>query len=297
MKYGVLAINFIIKTVNNDVKRRKKFSPEHGIYDEKLNIPYLDDNEICHTYDVYLAKENRKNCCILYIHGGAYMFGDHRENYYFATEFLKEGFDFVLLDYKPNDGTMNTYDLLKDIELNIKHLFDRLDEYGLKNDKFVIAGDSAGGHFALLITEALNNTDIQNRIGIKLPNIKPVCTLVSCPVYDFGNVISYNMLTKGGMKKMFGPNYNDKSQFELISPKTYYKDLTTPLFHSTCYNDFIKFESLKLKEDMKKNNNYEYVEITEKAKGVTHVHNVIYPFLKSSKYINGKMIEFINKYL
>ncbi|MBR6071915.1 MAG: alpha/beta hydrolase [Acholeplasmatales bacterium] len=297
MRFGVLAINLIMKNVNNDVKRRKKFSPEHGIYDEKLNIPYIDDNNICHTYDVYKAKENRKNCCILNIHGGAYMFGDHRENYYFATEFLKEGFDVVLLDYEPNDGNKNTIDLIKDLELNFKHLFDRLNEYGLENDKFVLAGDSAGGHFALLFSEALINHDIQRRIGITLPDIMPICTLVSCPVYDFGNVCNLNMLTKGGMKRMFGPNYSDKSSFELISPKTYYKDLRLPIFHSTCYNDFIRFESLKLKEDMKKRDDYEYVEITEKAKGVTHVHNVIYPFLKSSKYINDKMIEFILKNL
>ena len=297
MKIGNFAINFIIKYVNKDVKRRKKFSPEHGIYDEKINIPYIDDGTIYHTYDVYKAKENRKNCCLIDIHGGAYIFGDHRENYYFASEFLKEGFDVVLLDYEPNDGNKDIKSLLNDISLNLKHLFDRLDEYGLNDDQFVLMGDSAGGHFALLLSEMLLNNNIQKRIGIELPQFKPIGVGVFCPVYDFGNACDPNRLTEGAMKRIFGPNHKKKGDFELISPKTYYKDLKLPIFHSTCYNDFIRDESMKLKFDMGRRKNYYFEEITEKGRGVTHVHNVIYPFLKQSKYINNKFVEFLNNIL
>ncbi len=295
MRIGNFAINFIVKNVNKDVKRRKKYSPEHGIYDEKLNIPYIDDGSIFHTYDVYKAKENRKNCCLIDIHGGAYIFGDHRENYYFGSEFLKEGFDVVLLDYEPNDGSKDTIMLLKDIALNLWHLFERLDEYGLNNDKFVIMGDSAGGHFALLLAEMLMNKNIQKRIGVSLPDFTPVGVGVFCPVYDFGNVCDPNRLTEGAMKRIFGPNYKKKGMFELISPKTYKKDLRLPVFHSSCYNDFIRGESMKLKFDMGRKKDYVFEDITEKGRGVTHVHNVIYPFLKQSKYINGKFIDFLNK--
>lgn len=297
MRVGVLALNIISKNVIKDTKRRKRFSPPHGIYDEKLEIPYIDDDKVFHTYDVYRARENRKNVCIIDIHGGAYIFGDHRDNYYFATEFLNNGYDVVLLDYEPNDGTKDTIDLFRDVTINLNHFYERLKEYRLENDQFVIIGDSAGGHFALLLTAALLNKDIQNRLEVDLPDIEPKCTCVFCPVYDFASVCNPKLLTPGAMKRMFGPNYKDKNSFELLSPLTYYKDIMRiPVFHSTCYNDFIRFESMKLYNDMNENKDYEFVEITEKAKGVTHVHNVIYPFLKPSKLVNGKMLEFIDKY-
>ena len=114
MKLNRLFLNIVRKTVLKDVARRRKLYPPHGLYTEFLNIPFIDDGHINHQYAVYLAKERHKKCCVIDVHGGSYMFCDHTDNYYIATKFLERGFDFATIDYLPNDGNRDTFDLVED---------------------------------------------------------------------------------------------------------------------------------------------------------------------------------------
>ena len=193
MKITRLVLDIIASTVIQDVKRRRKLYPPHGLFTEFLNVPYIDDGSIYHQYDVYLAKERHKKCCIIDVHGGAYMFSNHSDNYYIGTKMLERGFDFVSIDYQPNDGKRDTYDLISDCVKCINHLFEHLKDYDLENESFFVMGDSAGGHFALLLTELFNDKELQDQLNLHLPDIKIKGVLVNSPVYDFANTGSDNM--------------------------------------------------------------------------------------------------------
>ena len=296
MKSGRLSINLLNLLLRRSIKKRRKSYPPH-LYREWIDIPYLNDNNKQHTYDVYLAnEENRKHVCIIDIHGGAYILGEHIDNYPFAFEMLKEGYDVVLVDYQPNNGKMDTTDLLNDIVLNIKHLFENLKEYDLDKDSFVLSGDSAGGHFALILSEAIINKETASILNFGLPKIDLKAVLVNCPVYDFMN-LGEGTLSKSGFKRLFGPKYSDKEHMRKLSPKTYISSINIPLFLSTCKHDFIRNESMLLNEDMKDKKNYVFLDIDSDDKNVDHVHNITKPQLEESKKVNNAMARFLDIYL
>ncbi len=96
---------------------------------------------------------------------------------------------------------------------------------------------------------------------------------------------------------MIGPRYNDNEWLKIISPKTYINGFNKPIFLSTCTNDFIRQEPMKLYEDIKDRNNIEFLDIQCDDKNVDHVHNVTKPNLKESKEVNSAIGKFIEKWL
>ena len=156
MKFSRGFIKTIVEFIDNKSKRKSKRIPFASQKENRYDISYLNDSNELHKFDIYYALDNRLNKTLLDIHGGAYILGEHIDNYPFAFEMLKEGFDVVLLDYEPNNGKKDTMDIINDCASNLRHLYQNLVKYGLDQDKIVLCGDSAGGHLALLFTEASN---------------------------------------------------------------------------------------------------------------------------------------------
>lgn len=293
MKVNRLVLNLLAQSIVRSSNKRNKGTIIDEKYKEFLNIPYIDDGDTKHMYDVYKADDDkRNNICIIDIHGGAYMFGDKKHNYKFGLFFLDKGFDFIAIDYIPNKGKRDTSDIVSDCMTCIEHIYNHRSEYGLENSRFVLTGDSAGGHLALLMSEMLEHKEIGKELGLNVPDFVPVCTLVNCPAYDY-ETLGEGLMTKGARKRMFGSNI-DPEYMRKYSPKTYIKDFSLPLLLSSCKNDFVGAESKKLDLDMKeKNNVYKYVYIDSDNPEVDHVHNVIKPDIEESVYVNSEMVKFI----
>lgn len=297
MKVGALSLSLLKALVLKDIKKRRKLYPPRDEFRHWIDIPYLDDQNKYHTYDVYLADEsNRKHCLCIDIHGGAYIFGEHQDNYPYAYVLLKAGFDVVTLDYEPNNGRKDIYDIVKDVALNFKHLFDHLSDYDLDKDEVVITGDSAGGHLALLFSEMFESQEVKEQVGVELPEVDVLATIVACPAYDFA-VLGKVQLTNCARKRMLGPKYKDEEYLARFSPKTYIDKLVSPLFLSTCKNDFVRSESLALNEAMKDRPGYQFIDINSDDDKVDHVHNVTKINLEESIKVNNAIVNFIDNLL
>ena len=155
-------------------------------------------------------------------------------------------------------------------------------------------GDSAGGHFAIILTLAMNNKGYAKQLGYSFTRRAELLVL-NCSVYDFEN-LGKGMITKKAQKRLFGPNYQDSEARKLISPKQHIALLDVPLFTSSCTKDFIRSETTSLISDLEKlNKPHTFIDIKEKNVG--HVHNVWNPYSKLSMYVNEEMVKFINKFL
>lgn len=294
MKIGRIGMEFLKTYLTISNKKAFKSHPPRNAFRSRINIPYIDDGSECHTYDVYLANEsNRKHCCIIDIHGGSYIFGNHRYNYPYAYYLLKAGFDVVLVDYEPNNGKKDISDLLNDVCLNLKHLKEHLEEYDLDKDLFVISGDSAGGHIALLIATAMQCEDVAKATQLYLEEFDIRATVLSCPVYDFAN-LPHGALKSSALERMLGPKYNDIRYLEIYSGRTYINQHRLPLFVSTSNHDFLRSESLLLASEVKGKENFKLVDIKTDNKEANHVHNVTKIELKESVEVNEEIIKFID---
>lgn len=292
MKFGTLVLALIAANVKSGIAKRTKHAPSHGQYEEWLDVPLDDSKNPYRTYDVYKAKEPRKGVLIVDIHGGAYILSSHHDNYEFALELLKGGYDVALLDYTPNDGKKDTADLFADAVDGFIHLLAHRKEYGLEDEAIVLTGDSAGGHFALLLAEALCDKELAKKLGLELPKVRLQSVMLNCPVYDFAP-IGFDTMRKGAMKRMFGPNFDDMAARELLSPRTHIASLSVPLFVSTCKHDFLRQQSLLLEQDCRKlGKEIKFVDIQSEDKRIAHVHNVLAVNLPESIRVNQAMMDF-----
>ena len=297
MKFGTFSLSFVVGYAKGSIRNKRKHYPSRTEYRSFLDVPYLDDKNKHHTYDVYLADEsNRKHCCFIDIHGGSYVFGDHYDNYPYAYVLLKAGYDVVLVDYKPNNGRKDISDLVNDCALNITHLAENLEKYGLLGDKFIMTGDSAGGHLSLLLSLAMQDKEAAKKMNVSLPELPLIGTVIACPVYNYAN-IGDGALLNNALRRMKGPKYKDKKHLNIYSPNNYISHNKLPLLVTTCKYDFLREESLNLNKDMEGKEGYIFIDLNSHNKRVDHVHNVIKPNMKESVFINNKVVEFTDNLL
>ena len=157
-----------------------------------------------------------------------------------------------------------------------------------------LTGDSAGGHFALYLAEGAED----HSLPVHPERFVSQGVLVNCPAYDYELFALTNGFTESALRWFIGPRYLDKAWMASLSPRTHIASYTGPLFVSTCRNDFIRDEALKLVADCEAlGREVEFLDIPSKDKKVGHVHNINFPDLPESREVNGRMAAFMQSCL
>ena len=299
MKFGKTALWFFKKIMMSQDKSRMANFPIDDHYRKKIDTPYHNDNHELHKFDLYYADEEiRKRVCVIDIHGGSFIFGSRKNTTYYKDVFLKQGFDFLAIDYLHNNGSRGVEDQIKDCVDALNYIGKHKVDLDLNQDIFVLTGDSAGGQLSLFVTLLQDDDKLAEKVKIKLNgSIEIKACLLNCPVYDFSKLAGKEMLNEGGQENMFGANFKYENYRKLYSPSTHIKNLKTPLFFSTCRNDFLREQSLSLKKDLDFLNyeDYLFYDVFVLDKKIGHVHNVNEPDLPESQEVNHAMNEFIKK--
>ena len=259
--------------------------------EKRIGVPYVPDGTPSQVVDIYYApKDIRRDAVLIDIHGGFYVAGKRQNNRKFASVFLREGYDVVLLEYRVNDGTLDVSAGLGDCAAALDYLAVNAGKLGLNAHMMFLTGDSAGGHLALYLAEGASDKSLP----VRPEKFKPRGVLLNCPAYDFASFANGESFTKDALAWFMGPRYEDKAYLESLSPKTFLKSYTGPLFVSTCTRDFIRGESLKLKADCDSlGRGITFIDIPSDDRKVGHVHNVVSLDLPESREVNGKMLEFL----
>ena len=276
MKIGKLALKFIGWRMGSGEKAALK----HVVFDRSPNtifdIPYSDVEDERLKFDLLKSSgEKRKNVLLIDIHGGAYYHGHRSCNYAFSNYFREQGYDVVVADYRLTDASkgLSVKTEVQDLLKLFAYLEAHLKDYGLENDKVVIMGDSAGGHFAMRTSEICLDENLKKKWGVdaNLPKI-----------------------SKSGQTYMYGLGYEDEEWTKSLDPREHIKSLSVPVFVSSCFNDFLKEHSIKLDKELNElGAEHSFVWIATKNKKVGHVHNVIAMNLPESKKVNEAIVEFL----
>ena len=272
--------------------------PENTVaqdYKGRIDIPYVDNASPAQMLDIFYAPDDvRKDAVLVDFHGGFYVAGQKEGNRAFASAFLKEGFDVVLVSYRLNDGKLDVSDELADCAAAADYVTLHSKELGLNKDRMFVTGDSAGGHLALYIAEGAQD----HSLPVHPEHFSPRGALLNCPAYDFAAYSDAEAYARSFKEWFLGPRYQDKEWMTSMSPRTHLGSYSGPLFVSTCTNDFIRGESLKLKADCEAMGRpLTFVDIESDDKKVAHVHNVTSIDLPESQKVNAAMVEFMNNCL
>ena len=260
--------------------------------EKRIGVPYVSGGTPSQVLDIYYAdKTVRKDAVLIDIHGGFYVAGKRQNNRRFASVFLKEGYDVVLLEYRVNDGTLDVSAGLGDCAAALDYLAANASALNLNRDRMFLTGDSAGGHLALYMAEGSEDSAVPIRPTV----FKPRGVLLNCPAYDYASFAGGDGFTKEALAWFIGPRYEDKPYLESLSPRTFINSYTGPLFVSTSKHDFIRGQALLLKQDCDSlGRKIEFLDIPSDDKKAGHVHNVINQDLPESKTVNSRMLEFMN---
>lgn len=260
-------------------------------FDKKLGIPYVEDGDPAQVLDIYYADStNRMDIVLVDIHGGFYVAGQKEGNRDYASVFLGEGFDVVLVEYRLNDGVRDVSDELADCAAALDYLTVHAEELGLNKDRMFVTGDSAGGHLALYMAEGAADSSVP----IRPKEFSAAGVLLSCPAYDFGSFGDAKDYADDFKEWFIGPRFKDRPYLETLSPKTFIGSLEAPLFLSTCTRDFIRSQSLALKADCDSlGKAITFLDIASRDRKVGHIHNVTNIDLPESREVNGAMMAFM----
>jgi acetyl esterase/lipase len=263
--------------------------------EKRVGVPYVENGDPAQVFDIYYADSSvRKDAVLVDIHGGFYVAGQRENNRAFASVFLKEGYDVVLLEYRLNDGQRDVSDELADCAAGLDYLVAYAGELGLNKDRMFLTGDSAGGHLALYMAEGAEDKSLP----IHPEAFVPRGVLINCPAYDFASFGESKSFAESALAWYIGPRYKDTEWMASMSPRTFFGSYHGPLLVSTCTHDFIRSQSLLIKADCESlARPLEFVDIASEDKKVSHVHNVTDPTLPESREVNIRMVEFMNKYI
>lgn len=110
--------------------------------------------------DLYLAKNvehlESSNPTIVFLHGGAFSFGDKANNQRYIDPFLQKGLNVVNVNYRIGRGVAVA---TEDLTLALNHLARHAGAHGLRLDKVVVGGFSAGGQIASTVGFSQGNPE------------------------------------------------------------------------------------------------------------------------------------------
>jgi acetyl esterase/lipase len=176
------------------------------------DIAYVDDGRKAHRLDVYRPSDGRTGCPVLvYVHGGAWVFGDKREQGIpMMLHLAAHGWVCFTVNYRLSPKVAYPTHL-EDVLTAVRWVEEHAAEFGGDPAYVVVSGGSAGGHLSAMA--ALTDRDIDAAVPIY-------------GVYDFTNrdglrgdgFIKY-FLERSVMKTPFETNrqaYEDASPIDRV---------------------------------------------------------------------------------
>jgi acetyl esterase/lipase len=203
------------------------------------DIPYAEGGGRAHRLDIYRARAEPggpsapagPRPVLLYIHGGAWIIGDKREQGLpLMTHLAKQGWICVTANYRLSPKARFP-DHLGDVKRALAWIKDHIAEYGGDPSFVAIAGGSAGGHLAALA--ALTPNDPAYQPGFELADTGVDACVPIYGVYDFTNRYKHwdpgfeKFLARAVMKV---PMSADPEAYQRASPMSQIGDHVPPFF-------------------------------------------------------------------
>lgn len=206
---------------------------------ETLDLAYYEGDDFSdekHRLDLIVPSDQPVIATMLWIHGGAWAFGDRKDDLELARAFAREGVAVASMSYRLSRGDWRGEDFpatgvqhpehIKDVARAFAWLRDNADAYGLDNRDLFVSGFSAGGHLSALL--AMDERYLGAH-DLPLSDIK-----AALPVAGGYDLEGYYLAIEEGMGEdiaighvlgVFGP----REGLPDASPISYLADATVPM--------------------------------------------------------------------
>lgn len=203
-------------------------------YQVTKDIAYGPDKE--QALDIYFSptasKLKKKNCTIVFLHGGGYYISDKAREERYIQPYLKKGLNVVNMNYRLKKGIPIA---TEDLTYALNFLKSHNDTYHLNLDRVILTGFSAGAHIASLVAVTANDPAYAPKLdhGIKLAAVLNF----SGPVDGLDVVEKVFMSNEVPVMKAIGvalfpetTEYAPKEYIKKFEPITYFDQNDPPFF-------------------------------------------------------------------
>ncbi|GAB5526593.1 MAG: hypothetical protein Roseis2KO_44650 [Roseivirga sp.] len=186
--------------------------------------------------DLYLPEGIEEPPMLIWIHGGAWAFGNRKNEKALAEKFVAKGIAVAAISYRLSPGTwadpkfdkgIQHPEHIKDVARAFSWVYNHADEYGYSQQDLFVSGYSAGGHLAALLATDPRYLKAQ---GLAFTDIKAVIPIAGA--YDIAAYhdthYQYNgpEMAEKHVKAVFG---SSKPELADASPTSYIDNLTVPM--------------------------------------------------------------------
>ncbi len=294
-KLSVLIWRHIFES--GDAKRLAKQVQDLSDLHIVRDLPYLDDGEQGHLFDIYeLPGLSGDAPVLINIHGGG-LFASYKEvNVNFNYEWARLGYRVVSLSYRRIPET-TLWHQIDDCMAALRYLKDHAAELHLNLDRCVLTGDSAGALLSLFALSINGSEKLQRDFGIEGAGIPFraagfVSVMLDTQRHDLMSAIS-NVVTD---KSDRGRPYE---KYLLDPARLLDEAALLPLFLVTSGEDLIGKDTLKLDRLLtEKGAAHKLLNFPRGSeRKLVHVFSVMYPMYPESREVFTKMDAFFREVL
>ncbi|MCE7991910.1 MAG: alpha/beta hydrolase [Roseivirga sp.] len=258
-----------------------------------------DEADEKHKLDLYLPEGIEQPPLLIWIHGGAWAFGNRKNEKALATKFAGEGIAVAVISYRLSPGAWADPKLDKGIQ-HPEHIIDvarafgwlhkNAETYGFSQQDIFVSGYSAGGHLSALLATDLHYLKDQGLNKEVIKGLIPIAGAYDISAYHDTHY-RYNgpEMAEKHVKAVFGHSEED---FLSASPTNFVNNLSVPMLlisENQSYDYTLLFEEA-IKKAGKRNVDYLHVRELD--------HSGLYQQLagsETSKY-RDQIVNFILKW-
>ena len=289
-KLGVFIWRRIFES--GDAKRIAKQKQDTGDLVLLKDIPYLNDGDRGHLFDVYrLPDTDGAAPVMINIHGGG-LFASYKEvNAHYNYAWARMGYRVVSISYCRIPET-TLWHQIDDVMSALRYIAAHAEELGLNLDRCYLTGDSAGALLGLFALSVENSPKLQQEFGIRGSGIRfRACGLISIMLdtqrHDLISAISDQVTDRYDQGMPYEPY--------LLDPVSLVKETgLPPVWQVTSEEDLIRTDSLKLEKALTDHGTEhmirDYPKGTERK--LVHVFSVSYPMYPESREVFAAMDAF-----
>jgi len=199
-------------------------APDSTKVEIQKDIPYVDlpTDEAKQKLDLYIPKGVAKPPVLLFMHGGAWRFGDRNLYFGFGTRFASQGILVIVPSYRLAPKFPHPAQI-EDTAAAFAWVVKNIEKYGGDSSRIFVAGHSAGGHLVALLT--LDESHLKPH-GLSPKLIRG--TIAHSGVYDL-------VVIGDSQASVFGNNAGVRRKG---SPLFHIKEATAPFLVGYCQWDY-----------------------------------------------------------
>ncbi len=118
-------------------------------YNTHLNLPYRTVNGVCLKLDIYQRNIPQPHPTLMFIHGGGWVGGEKKSQVSKLIPYLEMGLSVVNIEYRLANIALAPA-AVEDCLYALRWVIGHAKQYYFDPDKIILAGESAGGHLALM---------------------------------------------------------------------------------------------------------------------------------------------------